>query len=246
MLTEKPLMKAENKQKTIVLLGITSYPEGWESKVAEIDPLSIREVALFPTSIDLDERKKLYQALEKTNLERIPHVHLRHDMAEWELKFFVDKYKTKVFNIHGSKRAYRLLDFEKYRSMIYIENSDYFDEYFEKSLKLSAGLCIDYSHWHDYGKLQNFPDYDQFDDLVKRYPIGCGHLSAILKEPYGEDYGHGLKKHYNSHKLTLPAEVSYIKEYLDCLPRYLSIELQNSLAEQLEIKTYVEKLIGNR
>jgi hypothetical protein len=240
-------MKAKNnRQKTIILPGVTSYPNGWESKVAEIDKLNIYEVALFPTSIELDERKKLYQALRKSKLKRIPHVHLRHDMEEWELDFFVDKFKTEVFNIHGSERAFRLLDFEKYRSMIYIENSDYFDKYFEKSLELSVGLCVDYSHWHDYGEIQHFPGYERFNELVKKYPIGCGHLSAILKEPYNDDYGHGLKKHYNSHKLTSISEINYINKYLEYLPRYLSIELQNSLAEQLKIKTYVEKLIGNR
>ena len=240
-------MKVENNHlNTIVLPGVTSYPNGWERKVLEIDLLNIREIALFPTSIELDERKKLYQALQQTGLKKIPHVHLRHDMDEWELQLFVEKFGTEVFNIHGSKRAFRLLDFKKYRSMIYIENSDYFDEYFDKSLSLSAGLCIDYSHWHDYGRIQKFDGYDRFDKLVKKYPIGCGHLSSILAKPYKEDYGHGAKTHFNSHKLTTLSEVNYIKNYLDCLPRYLSIELQNSLAEQLEIKTYVEKLIENK
>ena len=46
-----------------ILLGLTTIAEGgeWKNKVKEIDKLDIKEIALFPTCLNLAERKELYQ-----------------------------------------------------------------------------------------------------------------------------------------------------------------------------------------
>ena len=86
-----------------ILLGLTTITpkEEWKNKVKEIDELGIKEVALFPTCLNLEERKELYRLLENTKLERIPHVHIREEDTEsWELDYLVKRYKTQVFNTH--------------------------------------------------------------------------------------------------------------------------------------------------
>lgn len=85
-----------------ILLGLTTTPKSnWIRKIDQIDEYKIKKIALFPTFLKIEDRKELYDLLEKTCLEEIPHVHLRDDMEEWELEMYIQKYNTQVFNIHG-------------------------------------------------------------------------------------------------------------------------------------------------
>ena len=56
-----------------ILLGLTTITPGgeWRNKIKEIDELGLKEIALFPTCLKIDERKELYQLLEKTKLKKI-------------------------------------------------------------------------------------------------------------------------------------------------------------------------------
>ncbi len=88
-----------------ILLGLTTITVGgeWKKKVKEIDELGVKEIALFPTGLNIAERKELYQLLENTKLEKIPHVHLRDDMKCDELDYLVNRFKAEVFNVHSEK-----------------------------------------------------------------------------------------------------------------------------------------------
>ena len=51
--------------------------------------MGIEEIAVFPTVLDKEDRKKLYDIIRNTKIKRIPLVHLRDDMDVKELDFFV-------------------------------------------------------------------------------------------------------------------------------------------------------------
>lgn len=232
----------------IILPGLTTTPRSdWRKKVKEIKKFNLREIALFPTYLEIKDRKELYDLLKKTDLERIPHVHLRDDMEEWELDFFIKRYKTEVFNIHPDNASQRFLKNNKYASRIYIENMFQIDDDFLNSIKMGKGICLDISHWEDQGVIQCHHGYDGLPDLIKKYKVGCCHISAINDK--GEEYqGHATRHKgmaYSHHTLDNLSELDYVKKYVKYLPKYISIELENSFATQLRVKEYLDKIINS-
>lgn len=229
-----------------ILLGLTTTPDSdWHEKIREIDELGIKELALFPTFLKLEGRKELYKLLEGTSLENIPHVHLRHDMEIWELDYFVNKYKTQVFNIHSDKTVVGCYKESKYSDMIYVENHYHIDDDFKKAVDYYAGVCPDFSHWEDYGIIQESDSYEQFPEILKTEKIGCCHISAIRDYPMilknylnGEDV-----KVFSWHNFKELNEFDYLKKYLKYLPDLISIELENSFKEQILARDYIINLI---
>ncbi len=224
-----------------VLIGLTTITN-WRGKTEEIFRYGIKEASLFPTFLKTKEREELYKILEKSPIKRIPHVHLRGDMELEELEYLIKRYHTKVFNIHadGGEYPYKL-DYSKYIKMIYVENSDKVPSW--KELKEYRGVCIDFSHWEN-GVLKNDRQYFDFEEKVKKFKIGCCHISAIKKELTKElDVEIKRRMSYSSHLLKDYHELDYIKKYKKFLPRFISIELENPLREQLKIKKYLEKII---
>ena len=231
-----------------ILLGLTTVTrEEWRSKVREIDELGIREISLFPTCLNINERQELYQLLEKTKLEKIPHVHLRSDMELAELDYFADRFKTKIFNIHSEKSSHPCLaDYAKYHKDIYVENMEA-EPPTENDLKKYAGLCIDLSHWES-GCLLRGPDYKgniRMLDLAQRHKIGVNHISAIKPKPFTRHDESTDKDfyHYGSHWLENLGEMDYVKKYRNYLADIISIELENSLKRQMEVKKYLERIL---
>lgn len=231
-----------------ILLGLTTItPGGWKNKVKEIDQLELKEIALFPTCLDLGQRRELYGLLEKTKLEKIPHVHLRaEDFTIGELKYLMDKYGVEVFNVHASKQSQEFIEKNyELRKKIFVENINTIAENFEEIAKQTGGICLDLAHWEDYGSIQKAKGYEIFSELVKKYKIGLNHISAIKpkSEVYhdrltGQDY-----TNFNSHDLSDLSELDYVKKYKNYLADIISIELENSLKRQLEVKKYLEKII---
>lgn len=229
----------ENKK---ILLGFTTTPaSNWKNKLEEIKKFNIKEVALFLGPLKKEKREKIYQELKKTPLDSIPHVHARTDMGTEEFDYLAEKYETKVFNIHSLKDfpLTENIDFSKYYKKIYLENVQFVPD--EKEIEVFGGLCIDFSHWEN-GKLTNWKAYENFEKLAKKYPIGCCHISAItdnlIKWPEWSTY--------DSHNFKKLEEFDYIKKYTQYLPDIISIELENSFEEQLEVKEYLEKIINNK
>lgn len=231
-----------------ILLGLTTTPKSdWRAKIREINELGIKELALFPTCLKPEERKELYKLLETTKLESIPHVHLRgDDMEEWELDFLVSRYKTKVFNIHPNIEDSKVLGYKKYQGKIYIENLREIDDIFMKSLNNSAGACLDISHYEDYGAIQGNLGYDKFSRILDQHKIGCCHISSVVLMPEEvTDYISGKKTlAYSRHFLEKMEDLDYVKKYVQYLPEFVSIELENSLQEQIKVKEYLEKIIN--
>ena len=231
-----------------ILPGLTTITPGeWKNKVKEIDELGLKEIALFPTCLDYKARHELYHLLEKTGLSSIPHVHLREeDFEVEELDYLVKRFKTQVFNVNPTLRTMEFLKRnKKYKNRIFIENVHTIAENFEDLAKQSGGICLDLAHWEDYGSIQKVKGYEILSQLVKKYKIGLNHISAIKPklEVYhdrltGQDY-----TNFNSHYLNDFSELDYVKKYKNYLADIISIELENPLKRQLEVKSYLEKII---
>lgn len=230
-----------------ILLGLTTITPGeWKNKVKEIDQLGLKEIALFPTCLDIEQRKELYGMLEKTKLENIPHVHLREqDMDSRELDYLVKRFKTQVFNVHARKKTIDFLQKnEKYQDQIYVENLR-LDDDFSEALKYCAGVCLDLAHWESYGFIKKEEPYRLLPDLLKKHKIGVNHISAIKKDltRYHDNILNQDFYDYSDHNLTELSEVDYVKKYKNYLADIISIELENSLERQLEVKKYLESII---
>jgi len=231
-----------------ILLGLTTITTGeWRNKVKEIDELGLKEIALFPTCLNFKERQELYLLLEKTKLESMPHVHIREeDFTENEIKYLMDKWGTEVFNMHVRKKTQQFIDkLGDFKKNFFVENTDVIQDNFEAIAKQIGGICLDLAHWEDYGHLRRIKEYEALDELVKKYKIGVNHVSAIKKELTvfherltGEDF-----YMLNSHDLSDLSELDYVKKYKNYLADIISIELENPLKRQLEVKEYLEKII---
>ena len=232
-----------NPQPHTILLGLTTTPgSDWHEKILEIDRYKLEKIALFPTFLNNAKRLELYGLLEKTGIKTVPHVHLRDDTSKEELKYLKERYQTKLFNIHPSKSARKTLELllcQNYN--VYIENIGEIEDDFEEIVKKSTGLCFDYSHYHDHWTLCQENNYKVFSKIIDKYPIGCGHVSAIKKVKSLEFNG---EYRYGRHFLDELSDVDYMANYTDYLPAILSLELENSFKKQLEVKKYLENIIN--
>lgn len=213
-------------------------------QLEEIIKLGLKEICLFPNYLELQERKNLYQLLEKSSVKTIPLVHLRNNMELWELEYFIKHYQTRFFNIHSPSRdqfKYPVLcDWKKYKHLIYIENGA-MGTYKENEVKTYAGICIDFSHLED-ARLIQPGDYRNNIGIIQKYPCGCAHIGAI-KKLKGLDPG-STASVYSSHYFQEFSEFDYLKKYpRKYFPELIALELENSITEQLKAKEYIENLL---
>lgn len=232
-----------------ILLGLTTTPKSdWRGKVEEMKKFGIKKIALFPTFLETEQRNELYSLLEEIEGLEIPHVHLRSDMAMDELQYFIDKFDSKIFNIHPDNSRYIFSDdFLKFSSYIYVENLIIIPTVEE--LKKYSGICIDFSHWENNVRLGindwNDPQEKYNDAMLKRlkiFSVGCCHVSPVQDDPYTDtDFPTGFQ--YDKHSFDDLKEFDYLLKYKQYFPKYLSLELENSFEEQLEAKEYLKKLL---
>ena len=145
----------DHKERRILLGLTTTSGSDWREKTEEIGQFDVREIALFPTGLDRRARDELYRRLERTNIESVPHVHLRGDMAGDEWKYLKSTYGAEVFNIHPAADAhgYPFAEGPADRTMIFVENTTCVPTAAE--LDRHGGLCIDFSHWECAKRLGN-------------------------------------------------------------------------------------------
>jgi hypothetical protein len=225
------------KNKHEILLGLTTTPNSdWRGKVEEMKKFGIKRIALFPTFLPIEQRKELYDALSAIENLEIPHVHLRNeDMEAWEMELFEKKYKTSVYNIHMGYDLNECL--EKYRNKIFVEN--HFKPFDEKYLAGLAGICFDVQHYKR-SKIEAPKAYSQVKELLKKYPIGCCHLSAFPQLRY---MFRRLWKRVGGHYMLGLSELDYIGQYRQYLPYYISLEMENSFEQQLRAKDHLENIL---
>lgn len=227
--------------KRILLSITTTSKSNWREKIEEIDKLGLQEMALFPTRLDKTGRQEMYKLLAKTNLKRIPFVHLRNDFDEEEINWLIKNYQTKVFNTHAESLYPLKFSWDKYKKeFIFLENTHLGLP--KEELKEYAGVCIDFSHLENMRLL--FPEeYTQTMQIIKENKIGCAHLSAVKLETWPDKDYPGMQ-HHDYHHLDKMSEMDYLKNYpQEYFPEFMAIELENSLEEQLKIKDYIENTL---
>ncbi|MCK9578307.1 hypothetical protein M0R01_02315 [bacterium] len=223
------------------LVGITTT-EGsdWRKKIEEIKALQIKEVAVFPTCLNKEQRGEFYTLLERS-VERIPFVHLRDDMDVTEIEFFIKKFNTVLFNCHASHINPSNKSWEKYKDIICQENHDRFNE---QELGSLGGICLDFTHMEDEIMTGRQPP-EYYQEILKKYPLKCNHISAIKKNFKLEGDDHRIT--FGSHYLEDLSEVDYLVKYpLEYFSNYCAIEMENSIERQLEIIEYIKNLLLNR
>ena len=225
-----------------ILPGLTSTePDRMPAFVADLRASDVREIALFPTAIDRNEREALYRELGTIAGLRIPHVHLRTDCDEEEIGFLVRRFGTELVNIHPEKSTHPFGEVaHRFREMTYVENVQIPPD--DRELESLGGICPDYSHLESARRMGNDPYVETVERQLRSYRIGCCHISAIRDgEP---NPWNGGPDHHNFRQLS---DFDYMTRYADVLPeRWLSLELENSLAEQLGAVEYVGRLLRAR
>jgi len=224
-----------------ILPAITTIsPGGWQKKIAEIDELDIKSAALFLTVTDAKQRTELYSLLEKTQLQSAPFVHLRSDMSPDELDYLVDRWGTKVFNIHSLNEYPLKYDLTKFADRIFVEENTIWP-WQEDEIRQWAGICIDFSHL-EAARLSDTPLYENWINIIEKYPIGCAHISAIGRTPRVDKFDGTLR--HDKHWLDDISELDYLKNYpKKYFPPYIAVELENSLSEQVKFREYIAKIL---
>ncbi|MFH1780989.1 MAG: hypothetical protein ABH841_03240 [Candidatus Nealsonbacteria bacterium] len=225
-----------------ILSAITTItPEAWRSKITEIKKFKLREVCLFLTCLNAEERQELYSLLSDTSIQCVPFVHIRTDMTIQELEFLEQTYGTKLFNIHSLKEFPLIYDYGSRKKRICVENNHYTFE--EREIQEFGGTCLDLSHLEN-DRLLHPESYRRIINFLTKYPPRCSHVSAIKKKPFLN--GNGFQR-YDIHTLADLSEFDYLKRYpLEYFGQIAAIELENPIKEQLEVQEYINALIKNK
>lgn len=213
----------------------------WKDKIKEVKELKLREVFLFLTSVEEKERKQIYELLKKTNVKKIPLVHIREDMNLWELDYLVKEYGTEAFNIHNLREYPLLYDYSKYKNIIYIENTIL--PLKEEEIKEFAGICLDLSHLEGSRKMRK-DVYENDIKIIEKYPIGCNHISGVEKDFSSKKIHTPV---YDKHFIDCFSELDYLKKYpKKYFSNLIAIELENEIREQLKAREYIINLLEER
>ncbi|MBI2450663.1 MAG: hypothetical protein HYV47_03990 [Candidatus Nealsonbacteria bacterium] len=222
-----------------ILPAITTIFD-WQSKVEEIKKIGLEEVALFPTCLNPRERGKLYDLLKGTKIKKIPFVHLRSDMAKDEIYYLIKNYHTRVFNMHTKREYPYPPDCQEYRDMIYIENT--YDPFDEKEIQEFAGICLDFAHLAN-SKIFKSDMYSHNIKLIEKYGCGCNHVAPAKNYSIFEKEVK-LSEGQHAHILDNLSELDYLKEFpKKYFGKFVALELENSIKEQLEAKNYISGII---
>ena len=232
-----------------ILLGLTTTPKSnWRDKVQEIRDFNIKELALLPTGLDIEQRKELYLLLEATPLSSIPYCYLRDDFIEPELIYLIDRFKTKVFSVHADLGGLALQNkLAKYSTSICVENPLVFtpDSAFDKDIMAQhqvIGVCLDLVRYQLVKDLDK-KGFKKLEEVLAALPamaniISPYHLTAMQKL---------LKKPSNVHFAESLHEFDYLKEIADkYFSPYLVMDLENYFMEQQEIIKYIEFLTKDK
>lgn len=217
-----------------IYLGITGDKNvDWQSKLKEINQLKIKEAAVFLERFDKKERDNFYRFFKRSTIKRVPLVHLRSDVGKDEIRFFIDKYKTRYFNIHEDH--FKLLDSWKgYWGKLYLEMDC--SGTIEKNVKVQriGGFCVDLSHFKTAIARGLEEAYYIF---IRRNKIkfSCNHIC-----------GYSEKKTRDKHLVTSLKDF----DYLTTLPKYvfgkiMAIEVENGIREQIKFKEYIAKILDD-
>ena len=213
--------------------SVVTFQSDWWQMIGDVKKFKLTAISLFLTGVGYRERQKIYQMLEQTNVKRIPHIHARHDMKESELDYLVKRYKAKFFTIHYNYLKH--FENSKHRKKFYVETNDGPHRIKDlRVLKNIGGVSVDLSHIKHFENLGS-PELKIAQAAVKKYKVGCNHLSAVLPNGPSVHYCKNIK------------HLGYVTQ----LPRsyfssYINIELANSIPEQLRFRRHLAKILAKQ
>ncbi|MFA5048827.1 MAG: hypothetical protein WC516_07425 [Patescibacteria group bacterium] len=213
---------------------VTTRGSNFREKIRELKKLGLEEIAFFPTAMPARERPEAYRLLAETKVKRIPFVHLRSDMTIAEIDFLKRKYKTKIFNFHSPRQHPEEEDMRPYHKEIYIENTVV--KFTRQEMKHWAGLCLDFTHLENQ-RLIGGEFYKNFLWAIKNFPVGCGHISAILKKTRRDN----SMRHFDWHKFSRLEDFDYLARYKKLFPPVVALELENNFLDQLKAREYISR-----
>ncbi len=219
---------------------IKSTQSTWQDKISEIQELDLKEVALFLTGLDPQQREMCIELLHQIPSLSIPFVHTRSDMLPEEYEYLMGEFGTERFNLHPL-RSYPLKHplSQEIKSRVYIENSMTLQE---SDLEGFGGICLDISHLEE-SRLLEPSTHKNIVDLLHRFPVGANHISEIRKEA---EWDHGHLGH-SLHFMRDLSELDYLERYpLNYFSDFAAIELKNNLSEQLKVKEKIEEILAKK
>ena len=233
---------------TKILVSITGRtPEEWQDKLQEINELGITEIALFLEMYEPEEKQKIYDALLKSCVKKIPVVHIRHDMTRDELAFLRKKFKTKYFTCHEENFVHHdVLHWKGFYKHIYLEMN--FDNIVSKKVVVEkiGGFCVDLAHFKvGMEKLSR-----DFEYVFERKDLPSHKVSARRsKKLFACNHLNGWNPETNIDMHTIYDLLNF--DYLKTLPKfvfgkYIALEMFNSIKEQLEYKKYLTDLLTEK
>lgn len=228
----------ENK----VLVSITTtWGSDWKKQISDATRLGLEELAVFPTCLDLEQRKEFYRLLENSSVKSIPYCHLRGDMTLAELDYFVQKYQTRAFSAHMQVERPSPEDWTKYRQSIYIEFV--YHALDQEELGRFGGICLDLSHLEN-DRISRLDNYEKNVKIIEKNYIGVNHIGAIRTVPRLDD---AKATRYDWHVFQGLSEFDYLKRYpLNYFSPFIALEVENSIQDQLKAKDYINGTIFNR
>lgn len=215
-----------------IFLGLTGEKESdWREKLKEINELKIDKVAVFFERFEKSEREGLPEALLASSVKEVPLVHLRQDAEREEIRFFIDNFKTKYFNIHEDH--FEILNqWDGFQDKLFLEMN--YDNRVAEDVMVEkiGGFCIDLSHFKTDVVRGTEEAYYVFMEKNKA-KFACNHLNG---------FSNSLNR--DVHYVT---SLNYF-DYLTTLPKYIfgdviALEVDNNIREQIEFKKYLVPML---
>lgn len=224
----------------IILPGLTTTEQDLiPAFLEDLRDSDVRRIALFPTALDRAERWDLYRRIEEIRGLTAPHVHLRTDCDREEIEFLTDRFQAQAFNIHpiGSRHPFGEIP-EDLADRFFVENVEV--AVAPEDLDRAGGLCPDYSHLESARLRRDLEYVHVTEEQLATQRIGCCHVSAI-RPGVPNDWNGGADHHH----MASVSDLDYMARYANRLPsRWLSLELENSLAEQLAAAVHLREVLA--
>jgi hypothetical protein len=208
----------------------------WQEQIKEIIKYKITKIALFPTTLNFQQRKKLYSILEKSSVKEIKLVHLREeDFTKKEIEYLIKRFKCKLFNCHesGLDKLYKKFPF--FRKNILLEpNYDNIIENKRQPYEL-GGFCIDFAHFKCAKEMHTI-EYDYVLKHFKNTKFKANHLN-----------GYSKSKKRDLHFITNVNQLNYLQNLpKKVFSKVIGLEMENTIKKQVEFKKHITKILTHK
>lgn len=216
-----------------IIVGITGNKDiHWKSKLAEIEKFKIDRVSLFLEQFSTKiQRKNIYKAILGSRIKEIPLIHIRNEMDKDEISFLLKEFKNPYLTIHESSFKY-MGKWKGLHKNLYLEMNYDNNVPGNVDVKKIGGFCVDLAHFKA-SEERWTKEFLYESSKDKRRYFKCNHIS-----------GFSFKKNRDVHSVKNKEDFNYLKTLPEFVfGRVIAIEIYNSIAEQLEFKKHIIKLL---